>query len=387
MAGAYRAAVEAVNAAAKTVVAVDIPSGIDGDTGAVRGVAVRAQHTVTFGLPKRGSLLYPGYGHAGQLWVSHISYPVELSSGDDVKVTVSRPPQLPPRRQDGYKGSFGDVLFIAGAAGYFGAPTYSALSLLKAGGGYARLAAPRSVTPSLGAIASELVFMPQPETAAGSLSLDAVAGLLEAAAGEDFVVVGPGLSLEEETQDLVRRLVPEIDAPLLVDGDGLTAVSRDLDAIRRRRHPTVLTPHPGEMARLTGMATPGVLADPIGVLQRTCADLGAVIVLKGAHSLVGRPDGRVAINLTGNSGMASAGSGDVLTGTVAAMVGQGLELADAVAAGVLIHGLAGDLAAAAIGEDGMTARDLLEHIPAAVAAYRREYRDLVEEYGGVIRTV
>ncbi len=385
--GPYRSAVGAINDSGRTVVAVDIPSGVDGDTGKIWGAAVRAHHTVTFGLPKRGSLLYPGFDHMGQLWVSHISYPAQLSRGEGVRVEVSQPPQLPPRRQDGHKGTFGDVLFVAGAAGYFGAPTYSALSLMKAGGGYARLAPPRSVTPALGAIASELVFMPQPETESGSLSLEALDGLLQVAAGEDFVVVGPGLSLEDETQELVRRLVGEVEAPLLVDGDGLTAVSKDLDVVRQRRGPTVLTPHPGEMARLTGLDIPDVLADPIGVLQRTCADLGAVIVLKGAHSLVGRPDGRVQVNLTGNSGMASAGSGDVLTGTIAAMVGQGLEVADAVAAGVLVHGLAGDLAAAALGEDGMTARDLLEHLPAAVARYRADYREVVEEYGGVVRLV
>jgi hydroxyethylthiazole kinase-like uncharacterized protein yjeF len=319
--------------------------------------------------------------------VSHISYPAPLSRAEEVKVAVNQPPALPPRRPEGHKGTFGDVLFVAGAAGYYGAPTYAALSLLKAGGGYARLAAPRSVTPALGAIASELVFMPQPETKSGSLSLDALEGLLKVAAKEAFVVVGPGLSLVDETQELVRRLVAAVEVPLLVDGDGLTAVSGETGVLQRRKRPTVLTPHPGEMARLTRLEVAEVLADPVGVLQRACAELGAVIVLKGAHSLVGLPDGTVSVNLTGNSGMASAGSGDVLTGTIAAMAGQGLEVGDAVTAGVLVHGLAGDLAAATIGEDGMTARDVLEHLPAAVATYREDYAEIVEEYGGIIRRI
>jgi NAD(P)H-hydrate epimerase len=186
----------------------------------------------------------------------------------------------------------------------------------------------------------------------------------------DMVVIGPGLSLEEETQTLVRSLVQEITSPLLIDGDGLTAVASRPELVRERKAPTVLTPHLGEMARISGVSISDIRKERIRVLQETAADLQAVIVLKGAHSLIGMPDGQVFVNLSGNPGMATAGSGDVLTGTIAAMYGQGLPLEDAVCKGVFIHGLSGDLAAEVRGEDGITAQDILEFLPEARKADR-----------------
>jgi hydroxyethylthiazole kinase-like uncharacterized protein yjeF len=378
--GAMREVIEALNASGRPVLSLDIPSGVDGDSGAVRGVAVRAEATVTFGLPKLGNLLFPGAELGGELHVCHISYPPALQGSSELAVALNAPPPLPPRPRDGHKGSFGDALFVAGAASYYGAPSLAALSMLRSGGGYARLAAPRSVTPVVAALASEVVLAPQEETATGSLALSSYDRLLELAGAVDFVVLGPGLSLHDETQELVRRLAAEIPRPLLLDGDGLTAVAADLDVLRRRRAPTVLTPHLGEMTRLVGLAAAEIRRDPVGVLQRACRDLDAVVVLKGAHSLVGLPDGQVRVNLSGNPGMASAGVGDVLTGAVAAMHGLGLALEDAVGAGVLLHGAAGDLAARARGEDGITARDLLDHLPEAVRAYRERHAGLLAEY-------
>ncbi len=385
--GQTHAVIEAVNRAGAPVVSVDIPSGVDGNTGQVGGVAVRASLTVTFGLPKRGNLLYPGAELCGRLFLTHISYPPQLAAADDLLVEVNTPPPLPARPADGHKGSFGDVLFVAGAPGYFGAPAFSALSLLKAGGGYARLAAPRSLCPHLAAIASEVVFAPQDETAEGSLALGALEGLLNLGAEVDFVVLGPGLSLAEEAQELARRLASQIDKPLLIDGDGLSAVAQELDVVRGRQAPTILTPHPGEMSRIAGVPVSEIESDRIGVTQRAASDLEAIVVLKGAHSLIGDPDGRVFVNLSGNSGMASAGSGDVLTGTVAAMYGLGLSLEDAVRAGVFMHGFAGDLAAAEIGEDGITARDILAALPGAVRTYRERYADVIADGYGKIEIV
>ncbi|OPY91459.1 MAG: Bifunctional NAD(P)H-hydrate repair enzyme Nnr [Syntrophus sp. PtaU1.Bin208] len=264
----------------------------------------------------------------------------------------------------------GEALFIAGAANYFGAPCFAALSFLKAGGGYSRLAAPASLIPAIAQKGAEIVFVPQRETAAGSLSGDNFAGLLDLSERMDMVVIGPGLSLEEETQSLVRSLVQDISRPLLIDGDGLTAIASRLELIRGRKGPTILTPHLGEMARISGKGIPDIRRNRIGVLQETAADLQAVIVLKGAHSLIGMPDGRVFVNLSGNAGMATAGSGDVLTGTIAALYGQGMPLEEAVCKGVFIHGLSGDLAAESRGEDGMTAQDILEFLPEARKADR-----------------
>ena len=204
-----------------------------------------------------------------------------------------------------------------------------------------------------------------------SISIQNKAVLEELSNQMDMVVLGPGISLNDETQALARRLAQVIEAPLLVDGDGITALCKELDIIKKRKASTILTPHPGEMSRLTGKQVKEIVDDPIPVLRKTAAELNATIVLKGAHTLIGFPDEKVFINMSGNSGMGTAGSGDVLTGTIAAMHGIGLSIQDAVKKGVFIHGLAGDLAADDMGADGITAADLLSYIPSAVKADRR----------------
>ncbi|MBM4315611.1 MAG: NAD(P)H-hydrate dehydratase, partial [Deltaproteobacteria bacterium] len=361
--GIYRDVIELINISGKPVLALDIPSGVNGETGGVMGAAVRADHTVTFGLPKIGNMLYPGCDLCGELHVCRISFPPSLCDDEAVLVEVNGFISLPPRERTAHKGSVGDVLFVAGAAGYFGAPYFSAMSFLKAGGGYARLAAPWSMTPFLATRGSEIVFVPQAETTEGSLSLNNREALLALAGRVDMAVIGPGLSLADETQRLVRELAAGIEKPLLIDGDGITALMGNLEIIRARRTPTVLTPHTGEMSRITGKSVSEIERGRIPILRETAVDLGAWIVLKGARSLIGTPEGRVYINLSGNPGMATAGSGDVLTGTIAAMLGLGLSFEEAVRKGVFIHGLSGDLAAADKGEDGITAQDILNYLP------------------------
>jgi ADP-dependent NAD(P)H-hydrate dehydratase / NAD(P)H-hydrate epimerase len=369
--GVFSQVIEMINASARPILSIDIPSGVQGDTGQVLGCAVQATWTATFGLPKAGNLLYPGHQHCGELTVSHISFPPALYRSESIKIATNEPLKLSPRKTDGHKGSFGQALFIAGAAGYLGAPYFAAISFLKAGGGYSRLAAPRSITPFIAMKGSEIVFIPQKETLSGSLAVSNKNSLLELAEKMDIVILGCGLSLEAETQQLVRELAAEINRPLLIDGDGITAICQNLDLVRQRKARTVLTPHLGEMARLTHLGIDEISANPVAILQQTAADLRSIIVLKGAHSLVGTPDGRVFINLTGNSGMATAGSGDVLAGTIAAMPCLGLDLPEAVRMGVYTHGLAGDLAAADKGEDGITAQDILEHLPFALLKIRK----------------
>ena len=295
-------------------------------------------------------------------------------------MAVNEPATLPPRPVDGHKGTFGDVLVVAGAAAYFGAPYFAALSVMQAGGGYVRLAAPRSVIPVIASRAGEVVFVPQAETAAGSLASENLSSLLDLAAELDFVIAGPGTSLDAETQELLRQLVAETPTPLLVDGDGLTALAGHLDVLRNRRGPVVLTPHLGELSRLTGLSIGEIRRDRVSVLRRAAAEMQAVIVMKGAHSLIGGPDGQVYVNLSGNAGMATAGSGDVLTGTIAAMAGQGLAFEEAVRMGVFVHGLAGDLAAEQVGEDGMTAQTILDHLAQAVRVCRDQDAIWLDRY-------
>jgi NAD(P)H-hydrate epimerase len=365
-AGIYREVIELVNRSGKSVLSLDIPSGVSGDTGAILGAAIRADQTVTFGLPKIGNMLYPGCELCGKLHVTHISFPPSLYENEGIKVETNGYLPIPTREMTAHKGSVGDALFVAGAAGYYGAPYFSAMSFLKAGGGYARLAAPEAIVPFIAANGSEIVFVPQKQTDAGSVAYENLPFLRELAARVDMAVIGPGLSVDEETGQLVRELVSSVEKPVLIDGDGITAVALFPELIRNRRAPTVLTPHPGEMARLTGKSVREIEANRIPILQEACLNLQAYIVLKGAHSLIGTPEGRVFVNLTGNPGMATAGVGDALTGTIAALFGQGMPLAEAVRKGVFLHGLSGDLAAADKGEDGITARDVLNYLPYAL---------------------
>ena len=373
--GMHRDIIERINKSGRTIFSVDIPSGVNGDTGQIMGIAVRADHTVTFGLPKRGNMLFPGCDLCGKLYVCHISFPPEHYDNDAIKVAINEPPPLPGRYRDAHKGSCGDALFIAGSVNYYGAAYFAARSFLKAGGGYSRLAAPKSVIPFIAQKGSELVCMPCAETAAGTISMNNEKALIGIAEKCDIVVLGPGISTDKETQKLACRLAVRIEKPLIIDGDGITALIPEIKSFAKRKKPTVLTPHPGEMSRITGRSVSEIEEMRIPLLQETARALNSIIVLKGAHTLIGYPDGRVAVNMSGNAGMATAGSGDVLTGTIAAMFGLGLSIEDAVAKGVFIHGLSGDLAAGDIGEDGITAEDILNYLPFAVAADRDDMCD------------
>jgi len=351
------------------------------------GSAVRSDYTITYGLLKIGNMLYPGFDLCGKLYLSHISFPPSLYNTESIKVEVNELVELPQRDRDTYKGSYGKALFIAGSSNYLGAPYFSALSFLKAGGGLSYLATPESIAPFLASKGGEIVLIPQKETDSGSLALGNREELVEFSRRVDMVVIGPGVSLNEETQALVRELVKEIEVPLLIDGDGITAIASEAGIIKERKAETILTPHSGEMSRLANMEVDEVNRDKINVLQKTASALNAIIVFKGAHSLIGYPDERVYINTSGNPGMATAGSGDALTGAVAAMHGLGLPLREAVRMGVFMLGLSGDLAACEKGEDGITAQDILDYLPQAVMYYRQDFEELSQNFYGSIYTV
>jgi NAD(P)H-hydrate epimerase len=382
--GLLKQVINTVNTRGKRVFAVDIASGINGDNGREMGTSVKADVTVAFGLPKLGNLFYPGYNRGGKLYVSHISFPGALYNSDIIKVELAKPVRLPERQADTNKMDYGPVQVIAGAADYYWAPHASAYSFLKAGGGYVYLACPKSLAPSVAKRGREVVIQPQQETKSGSIALENKDALLKLANRMKMVVLGPGLSLDEETQALVRILAKEIEKPLLIDGDGLTAIAHNPQIIKKRKAPTILTPHIGEMSRLTGIDKSVIEQDKVGILQATAAKLKAYIVLKGAHSLIGCPDGRVFINTSGDtegkSGMATAGSGDVLNGAIASMFCLGLSIEYAVRTGVFIHGLSGDLTAKKKGPDGMTAQDILNTLPFAVQYYRKNLDDISADY-------
>jgi len=380
--GLYADIIGSINMLGLPVLSLDIPSGINGNTGQFMGNAIEADLTVTFGLPKLGNLLYPGFECGGEHYVSHISFPPELHETNDITVELNLPGRLKKRWESGHKGYFGDVLFIAGAAGYLGAPYFAARSFLKAGGGYSRLATPASIIPALGSRGSEIVFLPQKETSSGSIAQENFAALLEIANERRAVVIGPGLSLNPETQNLICDLVGSIERPLVIDGDGLTAICNKRDIVKDRNVQIILTPHIAEMARLTGISITDIENDKVNILRETAESWNSTIILKGPHSLIGLPDGQVFINLSGNSGLATAGSGDVLAGVLAAMLAHPFSHADAVQTAVFLHGFAGDLCAEEIGEDGMTARDIMNYLPKAMRLYRDDYDDIfLNNYG------
>ncbi len=384
--GLHAEVIERLNRAAMPVLAVDIPSGVNGDTGMTPGPAVKATCTVALGLPKRGNLLCPGRELCGRLHVSHISFPPSLYNAVGDMVAGELTP-LPDRPLESHKGVFGDVLFVAGARSYLGAPYLAAMSFLKAGGGYARLAAPESLAALLGTNACEAVMVPLQETVGGSSALANLDVLRDLSDRVDMMVIGPGVSLEQETQELVRMLVSSVSVPVLVDGDGLTAVAGDPACLQRRTAPTVLTPHAGEMARLLKTTPEVVQRDRVAAVQKATEELRAVVVLKGASTIVGSPGDSMYLNLSGNPGMATAGCGDVLSGTIAAMYGAGLDLRSAVDAGVFIHGVSGDLAAQAKGQDGIIARDVMECLPLSVQTYRQRFSELMNNHYGLINVI
>ncbi len=385
--GIFTKVIELINKSQTTVFSVDIPSGVNGDTGQIMGCAVKADYTITFGLPKLGNLLFPGFDLCGKLYVTHISFPPSLYNTDNIKIETNDPLPIPERGEDTHKGSYGKVLFIAGSSNYLGAPYFSALSFLKAGGGLSYLASPESITNFLANKGSEIVFAPQKETGKGSLSLKAKDQLLEFSDRVDMVVMGPGLSLHEETQELVRELVVVIKKPLIIDGDGITAISKDIDIIKKRKEVTILTPHFGEMSRITKTDIGEIQKNKVAILFKTCKELNATIILKGAHTLIGYPDERIFINMSGNPGMATAGSGDVLVGTIAAMFGLGFSGEESTRMGVFMHGLAGDLAMKDIGEEGIIAGDIMNYLPEAVQYCREHYEDIIKNIYESIYTI
>ncbi len=368
--GLYAAAIKAINDSGALVLAADIPSGVDGADGSVRGPAVRANRTATFALPKTGLYLYPGAGLVGELEVRDIGIPslllTETAASDIATIEEEQVGLLLPERPaDAHKGSNGKVLVLAGSLGMTGAAALASLASLRAGAGMATLGIPAGLNPIMEIKLTEVMTIPMPETVQRAFAAEAAEPALRAAERADAVALGPGIGTAPETQDFVMRLLAGTAAPLVLDADGLNCVAANPQALAEREGGLIITPHPAELSRLTGRSTEEILADRIGAVKEAAQRFGCPVVLKGAHTLVADPAGRVRINLTGSSGMATAGSGDVLTGCIAALLAQGLGPWEAALCGVYLHGSAGELAAVTVGEIGMLAGDIAAALPVA----------------------
>lgn len=367
--GSFAEAITLLNDSGKPVVAVDIPSGIDAGSGRVLGVAVKAGLTVTFALAKLGHVLHPGVDFCGELRVVDIGIPTQVAAdaeGYDFVDCETARSLVRPRDRRAHKGSFGHCLIIAGSTGKTGAAAMAANSAVRAGSGLVTLAVPESLNAILEVKTTEAMTLPIPDGGTGRLMLDSEPALTEALGGKSAVALGPGVSWHPDTARLIRHLVPAIELPLVVDADGLNALSEDIGTVRsRRRGCLVLTPHPGELARLAGIPTAAIEADRIAAAREFAVQYGVYLILKGARTVIAAPDGQIAINGSGNPGMASGGMGDVLTGVLASLLGQGYPPFDACRLGVFIHGHAADLVAADKGEIGISAVDVQEMLPRA----------------------
>ena len=423
--------IEGINRLPVPVIAVDLPSGLDADTGQPLGACVRADKTVTIGFPKRGLLLHPGAEFAGKLEVADIGFPKQVVAAQKSSVNWTTAQDaafwLPPRPRASHKGSYGRVLVVAGSTGMTGAAALASEAALRIGAGLVSLAIPKSLNPILEVKLSEVMTLPLPETEAGSLAESAAEPILKfVEKTKSVMAIGPGLSQQPETVSFVHKLVQAKSAfGRVIDADGLNALaqtirshdagvagdrpppygsrisrddvagdrpppygsttSRDDDRVGDRPPPyasgtvargpvpralsntnTVLTPHPGEMARLIGKPISAIEADRIGIAQQFAQEWGVTLLLKGAPTVTAGADGSTWINSTGNPGMATAGMGDVLTGIIAGLMAQGLSGERAAVLGSYLHGLAGDIAAASLGMHGLIASDVLNAVPQAV---------------------
>ncbi len=372
---AYKAAT-VLNASDIPVVSVDVPSGLNSDTGKASEEGIYADYTVTFVGPKRGMFLWDGVKRCGEVWVGGIGTPqilpertyCECISWGDAHYL------LPTRSVDAHKGDAGRVLLIGGSTGMSGAPTLAAKAVLKSGAGLCIAALPEHILPSFAAAFPEATSHPLPCSLQGSLTEQAADQLPALWENVHVVAIGPGISRDPETLKLVQRVVRECPQPLVIDADALYALREIESDVKNRTAPTILTPHPGEMGELMDMKTSEVQENRIETAIACAQKYNAIVVLKGARSIVALPSGETYINLTGNSGMASGGSGDVLTGTIAGLLAQLREHvggdSDATLLGVYLHGLAGDLAFKKKG-NGLLASDIAENLPHAMLELKK----------------
>jgi ADP-dependent NAD(P)H-hydrate dehydratase / NAD(P)H-hydrate epimerase len=378
--GLYAQAIEKINASTAPVIAVDIPSGADADVmGSQTGAVARADAIVTFTAPRPAHVF--GYLTKGPIVVAPIGSPDEAiqSSLNLNSITPKEvAPLLAPRPRDSNKGMYGHVLVVGGSLGKAGAAAMAGFSALRAGAGLVTVATPRCVLPTVAGFHPELMTEPLEETGDGTISTHALEAIEQLAAKKTVLAIGPGISRNEETAEVVRKIVANTDVPLVLDADGLNAFEHHPDELKGNDRTLVLTPHPGEMSRLTGLATAAIQRDRISVARKFAQEYGVILVLKGDRTIVANPEGEAWVNPTGNPGMATGGTGDILTGMIAGLLAQFPQRPfEAVLAAVYLHGLAGDLAcygtySAGFGEQSLIATDLISAFPAAFRRARAE---------------
>jgi NAD(P)H-hydrate epimerase len=372
----YLLAVEAINKGRARVIAVDVPSGIDPGTGQAGNIAVMARETITFAYGKQGLYIYPGRRHAGQVRVEDISIPKEAidllaEPAEWVDSGFART-LLPEIREDSHKGSYGHVFIVAGSRGMMGAALLAARGAMRGGGGIVTSALPDSLADGFNLAFAEGMTLGLPEDKPGYLSLGAAQEILNQESGKSVLLFGPGLAREETIPLLLEEVLNGWRQPAVLDAGGLWALAQNKEAARGFDGGLVLTPHPGELAMLLDTTAEEIQKDRCAAARRAAKEYGAVVVLKGASSLIADPQGRLYINSTGGVSLATAGSGDVLAGAVAAWIAQGLPPREAAVLAVYLHGRAGDYLRETWGERGGLAGEIADNLPLALKELVRE---------------
>ena len=363
--------IQTINSHPASVVAVDSPSGLNSGTGDVSDHTVFADLTITFGLPKLGQTIYPGKDFCGMLLVADIGFPNQAIDEEEIDLSYLMEDEaaamLPHRPPDSHKGVFGKLFALAGSEGYTGAATLTADSGLRSGAGLVILGCPSGLNDILEQKLTEVMTKPLPEVRKRRcLALRGWGEIREMVKWADAVAVGPGIGTYHETRDLIFRLISKLDKPAVFDADALNILAKNMDYLKNRSAPLVISPHPGEMSRLTGKSIEQIQNNRIEIALELASDFNLVCILKGAPSIIAAPSGQAWINSTGNEGMATAGSGDVLTGLIGGFLAQGMMDIDAAVLGCYVHGAAGDLACESLGSHGMIAGDILRMTPLAL---------------------
>ena len=368
--GYFKEIIDFINAQNKPVFSVDIPSGLDSDTGHSRGACIRAHATTTFGFAKIGHIVLPGAIYTGRLEIVDIGIPdhiaEEVGPSQYLLTTEMIQGRLAPRSPDAHKGTTGHLLVVAGSPGKTGAAAMTAMAAMRAGAGLVTLGVPASLNPVLETQVLEAMTVALPETVDGMFAESAFDNIQDLISGKQCLVFGPGVGISPEIETLLRRTLPVLSAPVVIDADGLNNLAADVNMLKTANAPIILTPHPGEMARLMGASVPQVQADRLTCAREFARKYNLHVVLKGARTVIAHPDGKVYVNPTGNAGMASGGMGDVLTGVIGGLLAQGYAPEAATHMGVFLHGAAADLLAEQIGPVGFLANDVMNAIPAQI---------------------
>ena len=368
--GLYKTVIENINRIKAFIIAVDIPSGLSSDTFEPIGPCVKADLTVTLAAPKVALIFPPAENFVGELVVADISIPPFLFEEENLKLEFVELDFLTPyfskRRKDTHKGTYGHLFLLSGSLGKTGAAVMAGKAALKMGAGLVTVGTPKSCLSLVARSMVELMTEPLPETSDKTFSEEALDITLSLLEGKDAFLIGPGISTHESTSRFVKALLPQVRVPVVLDADALNILSPFPEILKTLKIPVVLTPHPGEFARLLDCSTSDVFKNKLELASRFAQEYGVYLVLKGYRTLTAAPDGKIFINPTGNPGMATAGSGDVLSGMLAAMIIQEKDMLPAVLAAVYVHGLSGDIAAERLGEKSLTARDIIRYISSAI---------------------